>query len=196
MDPLAGHLRAAGFCGVYAVELRPNDGEAPIAILAAQLAAAVTRVRAEVGTAHVDLVGFSMGALVSRYFIQRLEGRAQVRRFVSISGPHQGTVLAWARGNAGASDMRPGSALLRELAADENPFAGVDVFAFWTPLDLMIVPSSSSRLPGAIERTFSVPGHWLMLRDGRVLRSVTEALRMADPKRFETHRRNALPPGL
>ena len=42
------------------------------------------------------VVGSSMGALVSRAYVQRFEGKQRVRRFVSISGPQHGTATAWA----------------------------------------------------------------------------------------------------
>jgi triacylglycerol lipase len=184
LGPLADELTRAGFQDVQRVELKPNDGAAPIAVLAEQVAEAARSLRTRTGSERIDVVGFSMGALVSRYYLQRLEGRDHVRRFVSISGPHAGTLMGWLRANPGARDMRPGSELLRGLAADEAPFGDVQVFTLWTPLDLMILPSWSSQLAGARERTIPVILHPLMLRDGRVLRSVQEALTVERPEDF------------
>jgi triacylglycerol esterase/lipase EstA (alpha/beta hydrolase family) len=184
LAPLADGLTRAGFQDVQIVELKPNNGDAPIPVLAGQVAEAAGNLRARTGSARVDVVGFSMGALVSRYYLQRLEGRHHVRRFVSISGPHAGTLMGWLRANPGARDMRPGSELLRGLAADEAPFGDVQVFNLWTPFDLMIIPAGSSRLSGARERTIPVILHPLMLRDGRVLRSVEEALTVERPEDF------------
>jgi len=194
LAPLAEGLARAGFQDVRIVELKPNDGAAPISVLAGQVAEAAGSLRARTGHARVDVVAFSMGALVSRYYLQRLEGRSHVRRFVSISGPHAGTLTGWLRANPGARDMRPGSELLRGLAADEAPFGDVQVFSLWTPLDLMIIPARSSRLAGARERTIPVVLHPLMLRDGRVLRAVEEALTVERPEDF-TPLPVALPPG-
>ncbi len=184
LAPLANGLGRAGFQDVQIVELKPNNGDAPISVLAGQVAEAAASLRARTGHARVDVVAFSMGALVSRYYLQRLEGRNHVRRFVSISGPHAGTLTGWLRANPGARDMRPNSELLRGLAADEAPFGDVQVFTLWTPLDLMIIPARSSRLAGARERTIPVILHPLMLRDGRVLRSVEEALTVERPEDF------------
>ncbi|HZH76910.1 MAG TPA: lipase [Archangium sp.] len=184
LAPLSARLAQAGFGEVRCVELKPNNGAAPISVLAAQVAEAAEHLRARTGSARLDLVAFSMGALVSRYYLQRLEGRHQVRRFVSISGPHAGTLLGWLRFNPGARDMRPGSELLRGLAADPAPFGDVQVFTLWTPLDLMIFPPSSSRLVGAHERMVPVALHPLMLRDGRVLRAVEDALTVERPEDF------------
>jgi triacylglycerol lipase len=184
LAPLAAWLTRAGFRDVQIVELKPNNGDAPISILATQVAEAAAGLRERTGSARLDVVGFSMGALVSRYYLQRLEGRSHVRRFVSISGPHAGTLTGWLRANPGARDMRPDSELLRGLAAEASPFGDVQVFSLWTPLDLMIVPASSSRLEGARERTFPVILHPLMPRDGRVMRAVEEALSVERPEDF------------
>ena len=184
LAPLAAHLGREGFAAVQAMDLRPNDGRAPIAELAAQVAAEAEALRARTGSARLDVVGFSMGALVSRYYLQRLEGRQHVRRFVSLSGPHAGTQLAWLRDNAGAREMRPGSALLQELAAQPEPFGTVQVFSLWTPWDLMIVPPRSSRLVGARERRVPVLLHPWMVTDRRVHRAVVEALSVERPEDF------------
>ena len=54
-----------------------------------------------------DLVGFSMGGLVSRYYLQRLGGLDRVHRFISLSAPHNGSWAAHLRWNHGAAQMRP-----------------------------------------------------------------------------------------
>ena len=74
--------------------------------------------------------------------------------------------------------MRPDSALLKDLAGDPDPWGPVEVHAFWTPRDLMILPPKSSRLPRVkAERTF--PGVYLhrwMVTDPTVLDAVAAVL--------------------
>ncbi|MFP2932269.1 lipase, partial [Pyxidicoccus sp. 3LG] len=94
----------------------------------------------------------------------------------SISGPHAGSQLAWLGRGTGVRQMRPGSRLLRQLQEGRRPWGETEVHSFWTPLDLMILPASSSRLPGACERTFPVLLHPWMLTDRRVLDAVVEVL--------------------
>ena len=130
----------------------------------------------EAGAAKLDLVGFSLGGMVSRYYIQRLGGAARVRRFVTISSPHGGTVAAYFRWNPGAADMRPGSPFLRELAESADTLKGVEMTTIWTPFDMMIFPSWSSRVAGARERVLPVLAHPWMVRDERACRAVVEAL--------------------
>lgn len=176
MHALVRGLGARGIAPVLAFDLKPNDGRAPIAALARQVEREAAPLVAQ--HARFDLVGFSMGALVARYYLQRLGGAAHVRRFVSISGPHAGTWAAYALPLPGLRDMRPDSALLRELAADEAPFGDVEVHCLYTPYDLMIVPATSSVLPGARSvRRLEVPIHRMMITQRAALDAIAQALR-------------------
>ena len=162
---------------VETIDLVPNEGRAPIRALAKQVAARVESLRSVSGQARIDLVGFSMGALVSRTYIQREGGRDKVRRFVSISGPHAGTLDAHALPYEGARDMRPGSPLLTDLASDPDPWGEVEVHVLYTPFDLMIVPPRSSELRGAHTTTrIPVPLHRLMILAPRATRAVADLL--------------------
>jgi triacylglycerol lipase len=157
--------------------LHPNNGQAPIEVLAWQVRRAAEGLRRRTGAERIDVVSFSLGALTTRYWLQALGGHAHVRRFVSLSGPHHGTYMAYTRNERALVQMRPGSDLLRDLNRPrEKPFGNTEVFSFWTPLDGTIVPAESSRLPGATERTFLVPLHPMMLGDPSVLSAVREAL--------------------
>ena len=175
--PLAAALRARGHAEVFTVDLRPNDGRAPLEELAEQVQEQVEAICTERGDTQLDLIGFSMGALIARYYVQRLGGRERVRRFVSISGPHAGTWTAYALPFAGVRQMRPTSAFLRELQRDADPFGPVQVHCVYTPWDLMIVPPHSSVLPGA-QSVHRVPVrlHRWMLTDARVVERVAELL--------------------
>jgi triacylglycerol esterase/lipase EstA (alpha/beta hydrolase family) len=174
MDPLMRGLKARGFGNVVGVDLRPSIGTAPIMHLAEQLRHAVDETLAKDGAGSASIVGFSMGALVSRAYIQRLGGKERVSTFVSISGPHRGTAIAHAStllGSVlrGVHDMRPGSKLLRDLASDQEPWGQTRVHCMYTPWDLMIVPPTSSILDGA-ESThrLDVKMHRFMVEDARV----------------------------
>jgi triacylglycerol lipase len=123
-----------------------------------------------------------MGALTTRVCLQR-EGpglATRVRRFVSISGPHAGALNAFGLPEKlfpGVADMRPGSALLADLARDEAPLAGVEVHCLYTPFDLMVTPPRSAVLAGARSvKSFPVALHRLMITDARVLDHVAALL--------------------
>jgi triacylglycerol lipase len=159
---------------VHTLNLRPNNGDAPLDQLAQQLAAFAASRFDKAPT--FDMVAFSMGGLVARYYLQRLGGIDRVHRFIAISAPHRGTWTAFLRNNPGARQMRPGSAFLTDLNRDVELLGRIRTTTIWTPLDLMIVPATSSAgCPGPSLRV-NVPIHPLMLRDRRVLKLVHRIL--------------------
>ncbi len=101
---------------VHLLNLVPNDGKVGLDELANQFAAFIGSRFS--GNQRFDIVAFSMGGLVSRYYLQRLGGVERVEKFISISAPHHGTWTAFLRANAGARQMRPGSEFLKDLAND------------------------------------------------------------------------------
>ena len=155
----------------------PSLGRAPIPDLGERVRVAADQLRTEHACEQIDLIGFSMGALAARYFVQRRGGRDNVRRFVSISGPHRGTMTAYSLPFAGVRQMRPGSPLLRDLESDVDPWGAVEVHCIYTPYDLMIVPAASSVLPGArsVHRV-PVAVHRWVVSDPRVHELVAELL--------------------
>jgi triacylglycerol lipase len=170
IGPLKDGLLARGFAHVHAFTFEPRDGRGPLAELARQIQREAEQLRTQHEADRIDLVGFSMGALTSRYYIQRLDGKRTIRRFVSISGPHRGTLTAYGLPFDGVRDMRPGSALIRDLETDSDPWGAVEAHCIYTPLDLTIIPATSSELHGA-RSTHRIPVgvHRWMIRDPRVL---------------------------
>lgn len=169
-------LIASGRQRVDTIDLAPNNGDVSLRELAAQVGRRIEAIRRETRAERVDLVGFSLGGMVSRYYVQKLGGTRTVRRFVTIASPHSGTYAAFFRWNPGAADMRPGSAFLSELEASAEALRQVEMTSIWTPLDTMILPSWSSRLPGVRERIIPVLSHPWMVVDKRVCRAVVEAI--------------------
>lgn len=140
---MARWLEGRGFRPL-AVDLTPSDGAVGLEQLAAQLREFVER---ELSPGEpFDLIGFSMGGLVSRYYVQRLGGMERVGRLITISSPHRGTLWAYTGWNTGSRQMRPGSAFLADINRDIRSLERVRVASIWTPVDLMIVPAGSSRL--------------------------------------------------
>jgi len=178
MADMRSYLEARGFSQVVAMDLSANDGTVGIADLSQEVAVAAERLRKETGQARIDVVGYSMGAMVSRHFLQRRGGKDIVRRFVSIAGPHHGVVAGLLSHRPGARDMRPESALVQDLEADTNPFGSVEVFDFWFPLDPVIVPSFSAILRGSrLSCPFLVKSHGDMIHDEKAHAAVAEVLR-------------------
>jgi triacylglycerol lipase len=154
--------------------LHPRDARLGIPDLSAKLAAYVG---ASVPRgAPLAIVGFSMGSLVARHFLQELGGAASASAFFSISGPHGGTFAAYLHPGIGARQMRPGSPFLRLQGDRAGAIGGLPVFTYRTPLDLMVVPPSSTRIGSAPELVVWCPFHALMPGNPRVIGHIAAEL--------------------
>lgn len=170
---MAGFLRHLGW-KVYDLDLEPNNGDAPLELLARQTANFVNRTFSPNTT--IDLVGFSMGGIVGRYYVQRLGGIDRVQRFVTLSSPHRGTWLAYSSFRLGCTQMRPDSPFLQDLNRDAAMLRRIQFTSVWTPLDAMIVPANSSQLSIGDEVCVWVPTHAQMVTDARSIQAVAMAL--------------------
>ena len=159
---------------VHCLNLLPNNGDSALDVLAGQVAGYIER--ALPAGVPVHLVGFSMGGLVARYHVQRLDPTGRVRRMITISSPHGGTWTAYMRWNPGARQMRPGSSFLRDLDQDREVLKKAGFTSIWTPFDLMILPARSSMMSEARVVRLNVSHHARMIRDPRVLEAVDRAL--------------------
>ncbi|MGA1622001.1 MAG: esterase/lipase family protein [Synechocystis sp.] len=173
-ETMAAHLTAKGW-SVHSLNLVPNDGRASLTQLAQQVADYID----QTFSPHqaIDLVGFSMGGLVTRYYLQRLAGIDRVKRYVTISAPNQGTLLGYSLPLTGVQEMRWQSEFLQDLNRDyQTLLAALQVTVLWTPFDLMILPPSSSQLDIGEEIVLPVPVHAWMVSDRRCLLAVETAL--------------------
>ncbi|GAB4145988.1 MAG: alpha/beta fold hydrolase [Cyanobacteria bacterium J069] len=175
---MAPYLTSQGW-QVHHPSLTPSNGSVGLEVLAQQLSDYVQDVI--LPGQPFDLVGFSMGGIISRYYVQRLGGLDRVRRFVTISSPHCGTWTAYLRANTGARQMSVQSPFLRDLNRDIEHLGRINFTSIWTPMDLMILPARSSCLGIGREVVLNVPAHAWMLSDPRSLRAIAQAL--AEPLR-------------
>ena len=159
---------------VHSLSLAPNNGSMSLAGLASQVAHYAESTFAP--GKKFDLVGFSMGGVVCRYYLQRLDGIDRVERFVSVGAPNHGTWMALLNWHPGGREMRPRSAFINDLNADLRTFDQVQLTVIWTPLDLIIIPANSSRMPvGREVRIWSV-AHPLLLLQPSAIRAISQAL--------------------
>lgn len=170
---LAPYLERLGW-SVYSLDLIPNNGDVGLDRLANQLKQFIEATFAP--DEAIDLVGFSMGGIISRYYVQRLGGIHRVQRFVTIASPHYGTLTAYLRPNLGGNQMQPNSAFLWDLNQDAAILEQINFTSIWTPLDLIIVPARSSEMPVGENRQVWVSGHAWMVTDDRSLSTIAKAL--------------------
>jgi len=172
-ERMASYLRYGGW-SVHALDLVPNNGAATLDKLAQQVEDYINHTFAP--NQPLDLVGFSMGGIVSRYYVQRLGGINQVQRFITISSPHKGTFIAFGSWLPGCLQMRPNSPFLQDLNSDIQMLKRLNFASIWTPYDLMILPAKSSKIDVGEEITLPVLLHPWMLSDSRTLAVISELL--------------------
>lgn len=157
-----------------APDLTPNCGRAGIEYLALQLH---RHIEAIPGEYTIHLIGFSMGGIVSRYLYHELPSHKRIKQLITISSPHNGTVLAYLRGNKAGQQLRPRNPFLLNLQSKIRQLEEISCTSIWTPLDLMIVPSHSSQLSVGRNITIPSPSHYHILRDQRLHETIYSCLR-------------------
>lgn len=154
--------------------LTPSDGRTGIDALARQLKEAIDE---EFGPERqISVVGFSMGGLISRYYLQNLGGAERCEQLITVASPHNGTFTAYLYPGRGTQQMRPGSEFLSQLARSENRLGSMPVTSYRTPLDLIILPTTSPVWPRAENLSHCAPLHPLMLNIPPVLSDIERRL--------------------
>ena len=155
--------------------LQPRDARTGLEPLAAQLQKEIEQRWGKDATFH--MVAHSMGGLVSRYYLQELGGHRRCKSLVTMGTPHQGTHAAFLYPGKGAQQMRPHSDFLTKLDASAHRLKDLPLFSYRTPLDLIILPSSSSIWPLAENHRVWALAHPLVVHSPRVHRKVLEGAR-------------------
>jgi triacylglycerol lipase len=173
MRGLERHLASVGHT-CFAPSLKPCDARCGLPAMGLQLDRFIGATLPE--DARFALVGFSMGALISRYYLQELGGHRRVGAFFSIGGPHSGTLTAYAYPSEGVYQMRPRSDFLGRLDRGVGRLAGIPITCYWSPYDLMVRPGASARWKQADQVRIPAPLHSLMIFDRRLHRDIERRL--------------------
>jgi triacylglycerol lipase len=167
------HLEKRGFT-CYVPKMVPSDGRGGLENLATNLKEDID---AHFGTNEpINIVAFSMGGLVSRYYLQNLGGATRCKQLITISSPHHGTKAGWIYPSKGAEQMRPGSQFLTDLKTTEGNLGKMPVASYRTPMDLIILPPTSSVWERAENIEYPVILHPLMVTSNRVIDDITRRL--------------------
>jgi pimeloyl-ACP methyl ester carboxylesterase len=135
-------LRRRGFAQVCSWNYSPLSSD--VARCAAELGAHIERVCEQTGHERVHVVGHSLGGLIARYHLQRQGGDRRMESLVTLGTPHQGSVLAHVVPTPLIRQLRPGSAVLQELA-EPMPGCRTQVTAVYSDLDQIVLPTASGR---------------------------------------------------
>lgn len=159
---------------VLVARLKHNDGRGGLENLATHLKQDIDK---EFGTeAPISIVAFSMGGLVSREYLQNQGGAARCENLITVSSPHNGTNAAFCYPTQGVREMRPGSDFLVNLHKTQDKLGKMPVASYRTPMDLVILPPSSSIWDRAENLEYPVILHPMMLTSNRVLDDIERRL--------------------
>ncbi len=175
-------LRALGERREVFIPYLPHGlGVVPLESLAAELGGKIEQRYGPRQT--LDVMGFSMGGVISRCWIQLLGGNKRVRRFTSVASPQQGTWIAqpWpGRLLASVGDMKVGSGLLTRLNAEPQALDGIECCSLYCLADVMVVPGWKAVLPVGrreVLRPLNLQHHELMAHPASVAQVAEELLR-------------------
>ena len=131
----------------------------------------------------VDILGFSMGGLISRCWIQMLGGHQRTRRFVCVGSPQRGTLTAQLvphRWLPSIADMKVGSPFLRQLESEQlaqpERLGSIECHSFLCQLDLMVVPAWRGVLPIGSRRALPVWTHPQLVLHPKAIEVLVETL--------------------
>ncbi len=174
--PIVRMLEAQG-CECLVAKLKPADAREGIGPLAAQLKTVIDQRWRETESIHI--IAHSMGGLVSRQYLQNLDGYKRCKSLTTFASPHHGSIIAWCYPGVGAREMRPGSEFLANLQSTEKRLSGITLRSYCTPMDLIIIPYTSSRWRMAENRTVYAPIHPLVMFTPQAIRYTLEITRPA-----------------
>ncbi len=158
----------------FAPTLKPIDAKYGIEDLAIKLKAEIEQ-NLEPDTKFV-LVGFSMGGIICRYYLQELGGVDRVNKLFTISSPHNGSYMSYLYPGKGMKELRPNSPFLKNLGENENLLNGINIYSYRTPFDLMIIPNNSSIWDIAVNKKFNSIMHSSMLINSKLVREIINQL--------------------
>jgi triacylglycerol esterase/lipase EstA (alpha/beta hydrolase family) len=136
----------------------------PVATSAAELKTEVDAVLASTGASKVDLVGWSQGGMMPRYYLKNLGGAAKVNALIGLAPSNHGTTLSGLATLAGyfpgalplvgalcpaCTDQVVGSPFLTSLNAGGDTVAGVKYTVIQSRFDEVVTPYTSAFLSGA-----------------------------------------------
>ena len=128
---------------------------------------------------EIDILGFSMGGLIGRYWIKKFDGYKRTKRFISIGSPHKGTFTAQFVPSyplKGISEMKINSNFLKELSKNNHMLENIDCFSFYTKWDLMVFPGWKAYLPKGHKYSLSILKHKNLIRNTKAVNKIVDKI--------------------
>ena len=128
---------------------------------------------------EIDILGFSMGGIIGRYWLQKFNGCKRTRRLISIGSPHKGTLMAQLIPKypfRGISEMKISSFLLRDLSKYDYLLKGINCISFFTYWDLMVFPGWWTNLNFGKKISVKVYKHRNLVRNKSVVDKIIDEI--------------------
>jgi len=171
--PMARRLASAGLGPVFGFEYWSLGRTSKAA---QRLGRYVERVCEATASPRVDLIGHSMGGVVSRYYAALGGGAHRIRNLITIGTPHRGTDVSGFGFGRPSRELYPGSALLERLDSARLP-SEIRVTAIWSRSDALVPGARNARLRGVEEIIYEDLGHLTLLTSRRVTAEIVARLR-------------------
>ena len=128
---------------------------------------------------ELDILGFSMGGIIGRYWITKLNGYKRTRRFITVGSPHKGTLTSQMVPKypfRGISEMKINSHFLRDLSKSDYLFNGINCISFFTYWDLMVFPGWRATLNSGEKISLKIFKHKNLVRNPEAIRRIIERI--------------------
>ena len=134
-------------------------------------------VKSMTGAGRIDIVGHSMGALNTRYYLKFLGGTSHVDDWMSVTGVNYGTTVANVFCSGGllteaCADLSTNSSIIRDLNRGDDTPGSVNYGAAWSGCDIAVVPAWNARISGGRNYYIGCVGHTSALGNSSVYRTV------------------------
>ena len=128
---------------------------------------------------EIDIVGFSMGGLIVRYWINKFNGYERTKKFISIGSPQKGTFTAQLIPSfplKGISEMKIGSFFLTELSRYDYLLKDIECISFFTKWDLMVMPGWKAYLPFGKKYSLNVFKHKNLVKSPEAMNLIIQKI--------------------
>lgn len=160
-------------CKAFVFDAGINVGD--IKLTATALNDFIEEVCSKNGEENINLVGYSLGGLISCCYFKDLNGRQRTNKIITVATPFAGTYTAYAAPIFKATrQILPGCDFLQKLI-NENDFSK-NVISIYAGKDKIVMPRSSSILLGA--KNIEVPnvGHLDILKSQKTWEIIKQEL--------------------
>tara|TARA_B100000902_G_scaffold339036_1_gene340962 strand:+ start:263 stop:862 length:600 start_codon:yes stop_codon:yes gene_type:complete len=128
---------------------------------------------------ELDILGFSMGGIIGRYWIKKMNGYKRTRRFITVGSPHKGTLASQLVPKypfSGISEMKINSLLLRDLSKYDYLLSEINCISFFTYWDLMVFPGWRASLNSGEKISLKIYKHKNLIRNTDAVEKIIERL--------------------